>query len=51
MGISNNLKFLLKNVNTKGEKSSNYKNKLSSENFAAFSFNSSFPLKKSGKKY
>ena len=48
-GISNNLKFLLKNVNTKGEKSSNYKDKLSSENFAVFSFNSSFPLKKSGK--
>jgi len=48
-GITNNLKFLFKNVNTKGEKSSNYKDKLSSENFGAFSFNSSFPLKKSGK--
>tara|TARA_Y100000590_G_scaffold469470_1_gene657232 strand:+ start:641 stop:3028 length:2388 start_codon:yes stop_codon:yes gene_type:complete len=48
-GITNNLKFLFKNVNTKGEKSSNYKNELSSENFGAFSFNSSFPLKKSGK--
>ena len=48
-GITNNLKFLLKNVNTKGEKSSNYKNELSTENLAAFSFNSSFPLKKSGK--
>ncbi len=48
-GITNNLNFLLKNVNTKGEKSSNYKDKLSSENFGAFSFNSSFPLKKSGK--
>ncbi len=48
-GITNNLKFLLKNVNTKGKKSSNYKDKLSSENFAAFSFNSSLPLKKIGK--
>ncbi len=48
-GITNNLKFLLKNVNTKGEKSTNYKDKLSSENFAAFSFNSSLPLKKVGK--
>ena len=48
-GIYNNLKFLLKNVSTKGEKSSQYKDELSSENFAAFSFNSSFPLKKSGK--
>ena len=41
--------LLLKNVNTKGEKSANYKDKLSSENFAAFSFNSSLPLKKVGK--
>jgi len=48
-GITNNLKFLFKNVNTKGQKSSNYKEKLSSENFGVFSFNSSFPLKKSGK--
>ena len=48
-GITNNLKFLLKNVNTKGEKSPNYKDDLDSENFAAFSFNSSLPLKKSGK--
>ena len=48
-GITSNLNFLLKNVNTKGEKSSNYKDKLSSENFAAFLLNSSFPLKKSGK--
>ena len=48
-GISNNLNFLLKNVNTKGKKSTTYKDKLSSENFAAFSFNSAFPLKKSGK--
>ena len=48
-GITNNLKFLLKNVNTKGEKSANYKDKLSSENFAAFAFNTSLPLKKVGK--
>ncbi len=48
-GITNNLKFLLKNVNTKGEKSTKYKDKLNSENFAAFSFNSSLPLKKLGK--
>ncbi len=48
-GITNNLKFLLKNVNTKGEKSANYKDELSSENLAAFSFNSSLPLKKIGK--
>jgi len=48
-GITNNLKFLFKNVNTKGKRSANYKDKLSSENFAAFSFNSSLPLKKVGK--
>ena len=48
-GITNNLKFLLKNVNTKGKKSPTYKDDLDSENFAAFSFNSSLPLKKSGK--
>ena len=47
-GITNNLKFLLKNVNTKGKKSPTYKDDLDSENFAAFSFNSSLPLKKSG---
>ncbi len=48
-GITNNLNFLLKNVNTKGEKSPIYKDKLDSENFASFLFNSSLPLKKSGK--
>ena len=50
-GIVNKYNFIVKNVNTDAENSSNYKNKSDSEFFSSLMFTSSYPLKKTGELY
>ncbi len=50
-GILNKYNFIVKNVNTDGEKSSKYKNEMDSEFFSSLMFTSSYPLKKTGELY
>ena len=50
-GTISNYEFEYKNSLKKGENSSKYKNNTQSENFSAFIFNSSIPLKKNYKNY
>ncbi len=48
-GFVNKFNILLKNITSEGDNSSNYKNKFSSENYASFFYDTSYPLKKEGK--
>ena len=50
-GIRNGYNFLIKNVNSNGENSLNYKNKLNQQLFSLAEYNSSYPLKKRTAKY
>ena len=50
-GFINKLNFLLKNVTSDMENSSNYKNKFSSENYGSVLYDISYPMKKEGKLY
>ena len=48
-GFVNKFSFLLKNVTSEGDNSSNYKNKFSSENYGSIFYDISYPLKNEGK--
>ena len=48
-GFVNKFSFLLKNVTSEGDNSSNYKNKFSSENYGSIFYDISYPLKNGGK--
>ena len=47
-GFVNKLHFLIKNVTSEADNSSNYKNKFSSENYGSIFYDMSYPLRKEG---
>ena len=48
-GFINKFNFLLKNITSEGENSSDYKNKFNSENYGSFFYDISYPMKRDGK--
>ena len=48
-GFINKFNFLLKNITSDAENSSNYKNKFSSENYGSVLYDMAYPMKKEGK--